>query len=206
MEIIRNFSSQIAGPSYGGISPLGGHLLAPLLPTALSTLAGILWIPTLLVTYLYTYFRKSSLLQGLLAVFLAFIVARPFVSEQWALYPLAILLAMSGKMDLRHFVGLSFSATGFLVANNTLLLPFFSPVSFAFAFYPTTLARLIPMALFILLFFVETFLTLSSRESIVYEFLDKVSSKLNIQNRLRVPASRDVKVVSSTASVDCPHE
>jgi hypothetical protein len=205
MEIIRNFSFQIDGPSYGGISLLGGHLLAPFLPTALSTLSAILWIPALLLTYLYTYFRKPSLLQGLLAVFLVFIIARPFVSEQWALYPLAIVLAMSRKLDLRHFVGLSFSATGFLVANNTLLLPFFSPVSFAFAFYPTILARLIPMALFILLFSVETLLTLSNRESIVYESLDKVYSKLNIQ-RLRIPAPRDIDVVSSTASVDCTHE
>jgi hypothetical protein len=202
MEIIRNFSFQINGPSYGGISPLGGYFIAPFVPTGLITLAWTLWIPALFAAYLYTYFRKPSLLQSLLVVFLVFIVARPFVSEQWALYPLAILLAMSSKLDLQHFVGLSVSATGFLIANNTLLLPFFSPLSFAFAFYPAVQARLVPMGLSILLFFVETLLTLSGRASILYNLLDKIVSKLSVQNPLAVRVLADVEVVSSESVVD----
>jgi hypothetical protein len=209
MEIIRNFSFQINGPSYGGISPsyggispVGGYFIAPFLPTGLIALAWTLWIPALFAAYLYTYSRKPSLLQSLLVVFLIFIVARPFVSEQWALYPLAILLAMSSKLDLQHFVGLSVSATGFLVANNTLLLPFFSPLSFAFAIYPAVPARLVPMGLFILLFLVETLLTLSGRNSILYNLLDKIVSKLSIQNPLRVRVPADMEVVSSESVVD----
>jgi hypothetical protein len=182
MEIIRNFSFQIDIHQYGGISPLSGPLLVPFLPTALNLLVGVLWIPALFAAYLYCYFRKSSLLQGLLVVFLAFIVARPFVPEQWALYPLAILLAMSDKLDFRHFVGLSVSATSFLMASNTLLLPFFSPLSFALAFYPNVPARLLPMTLLILLFLVEALLTLFGKESIVYGFLAEVSSRLSRQN------------------------
>ncbi len=197
MEIIRNFSFQINGPNFEGISPLGGYFIAPFLPTALVTLAWTLWIPALFATYLYTFTRKPSLLQSLLVVFLVFIVARPFVSEQWALYPLAILLAMATKLNLQHFVGLSVSATGFLVSNNTLLLPFFSPLSFAFAFYPSVPARLVPMSLFILLFFVETLLTLSGRTSILYSLLDKIVSKLMVKNRLRVRGLSDVEVASS---------
>jgi hypothetical protein len=203
MEIIRNFSFQINGPSYGGISPLGGYFIAPLLPTGLIALAWTLWIPALFAAYLYAYFRKPSLLQSLLVVFLIFIVARPFVSEQWALYPLAILLAMSSKLDLQHFVGLSVSATGFLVVNNTLLLPFFSPLSFSFAIFPAVPARLVPMGLFIMLFLVETLLTIVGRNSILYNLLDKIVSKLSIQNPLRVRAPRNVEVISSTSVLDC---
>jgi hypothetical protein len=205
MEIIRNFSFQVDGPSYGGISPLGGYLLAPFLPIGLRALAAIVWVPALVAAYLYAYFRKPPLLQGLLVIFLVFILARIFVSEQWALYPLAILLAMSSKLDPHHFTGLSVAATGFLVANNTLLLPFFSPISFAFAFYPAVPARLVPMSLFTLLFLLEALLTLSGRQSIVYKFLVKVSSKLTAQNPFRVAASRPVGVVSSRAVVEGTH-
>lgn len=179
MGIIRNFSFQFDVQRYGGISPLSGTLLVPFLPMGLSLLVGVLWIPVLVVAYVYAYFREPPLLQSLLVIFLVFILARPFVSEQWVLYPLTILLTMSSKLDLHHFVGLSVGATGFLAANNTLLLPFFSPVSFAFAINPTVPARLIPMALFILLFLVEALLTLLGRESITYELLVKVSSRLS---------------------------
>jgi Gpi18-like mannosyltransferase len=196
MEIVRNFSFQFDIQRYGGISPLASPLLVSFLPITLSLLAGILWIPALFAAYLYSYFRKYSLLQSLLVVFLAFIVARPFVSEQWALYPLGLLLAVSSKLDLRRFVGLSVPATIFLVANNTLLFPFFSPVSFTFAFYPLIPSRLIPMTLSILLFFVESLLILFARQSVVYGFLARVSSTLNMRNILRLRASEEADVPS----------
>lgn len=186
MEIIRNFSFQFDIQRYGGISPLGGPLLVSLLPTGLSSVAGILWIPVLVAAYLYSHSRKLPLLRSLLVVFLAFIIARPFVSEQWALYPLAMVVAMSGPSDLRHFVGLSVPATALLVADNTLLLPFLSPISFTFAFYPLILARLVPMTLAILLFFAESILLIFGRESIVYGFLSRVSSNLNVHNLLNL--------------------
>lgn len=186
MPIFRVFSFQFDIQRYGGISPLGGPLLVSLLPAGLSLVAGIVWIPALVVAYLYSYSRKLPLLRSLLVVFLVFIISRPFVSEQWALYPLAMLVAMSGELDLKHFVGLSVPATALLVANNTLLLPFLSPISFSFAFYPLVLARLGPMTLATLLFFAESLLLLFGRESIVYGFLSRVYSRLNVHNLLNL--------------------
>jgi hypothetical protein len=58
------------------------------------------------------------------------------------------------------------------------------------------------MGLFILLFFVETLLTLSGRASILYSLLDEIVSKLRVQNSLRVRVLADVEVVSSESIVD----
>ncbi len=62
---------------------------------------------------------------------LIFSIARTAVPEQWAVYPMALLLVTLGGEAWRHFVAITSIASAFLVTNNALLVRFFSPSSLA---------------------------------------------------------------------------
>ncbi len=187
--LYRNFSFQVAIPSYGALSILGALPLLVWISGAVHFLTGVIWIPTLFAAYVYIQRRGLSLLQGLMVAFVVFSISRPFLPEQWAIYPLALLLTMISKSSLQHFLGLSVSSTAFLIANNTLLVPFLSPLSVAFYnwnvyvdnFSPYVAVRTVALLVLASLFFAEALLTLLNKRSIVYKALVVASTSLGLQ-------------------------
>lgn len=179
--IYRYFVFQTALPGTGEMSVLGAFYSIPALWQFAQYFTPFLWIPVLLGAY--TYVRRTSfgLLPGLLIAILAFTISRPFLSEQYTIYPLAFLLLMRNRENTGHFVGLATASTAFLVANNTLLVTFFSPL-FPWAFnwneFPWTIftinqppqeaIRATVMSLSAVLYFAESLLVILRRESFVY--------------------------------------
>ena len=170
----KNMSYQVITPSHGAMSFLGS-LLPPSLPGLITSLTGSVWIVILLASYVYTYRKRLPLFQGLVIVALVFSISRPFLPEQWSLYPLAFLLLIQDRNAIDHFIGLSVAALSFIVASHTLLVEFFSPLSTQ-AFYWGTLVesqsfygvlRLVAMGLFALVYFCESILTILGRQSII---------------------------------------
>lgn len=119
---------QVAIPGTGGMSLLGVFYVIPFLSNAAQYFTPFLWIPVLAVSYVYVWKRDLGLLQGLVVTVLAFIVSRPFFSEQYMVYPLAFLLMRVSRKNILHFFSLATASTIFLVANNTLLVIFFTPI------------------------------------------------------------------------------
>ncbi len=187
--LYQNFSFQAAIPSYGDSSILRVLAHLPRIPGAVHFLTGVIWIPILVVAYSYIQRRGLPVLEGLLVAFVVFSISRPFLPEQWAIYPLALLLTMINKTNLQHFLGLAISATAFLIASNTLLVPFLSPISvdfYVWNFYidnlsPYVAARLVVLWILASLYFVEALLTLFGKRSIVYKALVAASAGLGLQ-------------------------
>ncbi len=187
--LYQNFSFQAAIPSYGALSILRALAFLPSVPGVIHFLTGLIWIPILFVAYFYIQRRGLALLQGLLVAFVAFSISRPFLSEQWAVYPLALLLTIVNKTNLQHFIGLSVPATVFLIADNTLLVPFLSPLSVGFYkwnFYidnlsPYGTARMVALSVLASLYFAEALLTLLGKRSIVYKTLVAASTSLGVR-------------------------
>ena len=179
--VYNNVSFQVAIPSSGAMSALGLVYLAPPVPSIVHYLIGSIWIPVLLATYFYIWKKNMPLVHALLITILAFSMSRPFLTEQWSLYPLAFLLLVQTRENLGHFLGLATSATAFLVVNNTLLVRFFTPIS-AGAFnwgifvndqssYVVLRDLVISLAL---LYFTESYLVIRGRESFVYRAIISV--------------------------------
>jgi hypothetical protein len=192
----NNFSFQVAIPFNGSLSAINLVYLALALPSLAHYIIGAIWIPVLLVTYVYLWKQEFRLVQGLLITVLVFSISRPFLPEQWSLYPLAFLLLIQTRQNVERFLGLAISATAFLVANNTLLVSFFSPVStsaFNWEIFVNTqpgygVLRIVVMSLLALLYFAEAFLVVAGRESIIHRTL--LSTRLEWSLRkLRVPST-----------------
>jgi hypothetical protein len=174
--IYNNSSFQVAIPWNGAMSALNIVYLALNLPSFAHYVIGAIWIPVLLATYLYVWKRGLPLVQGLLIAILVFSISRPFLPEQWSLYPLAFLLLVQTGENMGHFLGLAVSATAFTIANNTLLVRFFTPISvstFNWDIFITNQSayvdlRIAVMSLLALLYFTEAFLVFTRRESIIY--------------------------------------
>jgi hypothetical protein len=177
--VYNNFSFQAAIPRTGAMSFLGQVHVLPSLLSLVHPITGIVWMPVLLAAYAYIWKRHLPLVQGLLIAILAFSISRPFLPEQWSLYPLALLLLVASQTNLGHFIGLTVSATGFLLANNNLLVRFFTPVSVAafnwdlYAPYqpPYGTVRDLFIVTMSFLYFTESLLILLQRESIVHRFI-----------------------------------
>jgi len=175
----NNFAFQVSIPSTGAMSVLGQVSVILSVQGAIRSFIGLIWIPAIIVSYIYVWKRHTPIFQGLLFVILAFSISRPFLPEQWSLYPLAFLLLTNAQKSLEHFLGLSVAATGFLVTNNTLMVRFFSPITVA-AFNwdiavntqsPLPVMRTIAALFLSLLFFLESVQVLMNKESIVYRVL-----------------------------------
>jgi hypothetical protein len=149
------------------------------LPTWVKNVTGIIWLPTLVVAYFYIGKRGFSMTEGLMSAFLVFSVSRPFLPEQWAIYPLAFLLL--SRSDMGNFIGLATTGFSGLLANNTLLVNFFSPVSaaaFNWEFLsPFPYYRAIIIFLLAGFFLLESTLALAGRPSLIFRALSSVSFK-----------------------------
>ncbi len=171
----NNFSFQVAIPSTGAMSALGLYIALPLSNLA-HYVVGSIWIPVLLFTYVYIWTRRLPLVHGLLIAILAFSISRPFLPEQWSLYPLAFLLLVQTRENLGHFLGLAVTSTAFLATNNTLLVSFFEPISTGAFNWNNFInnqssyvaLRVAIMSLLALLYFTESLLVVLGRESIVH--------------------------------------
>jgi hypothetical protein len=187
----NNISFQVAIPSTGAMSALGLVYLALPVPSIANYLIGSIWIPVLLATYFYIWKKDVPLILGLLITILAFSMSRPFLPEQWSLYPLAFLLLVQTRKNLGHFLGLSAAAIAFLVANNTLLVMFFTPISVsAFNWHifvnnqsSYVLLRVIVTSLLALLYFSESFLVVLGRGSFVHRAIISVKPAWSFQKR-----------------------
>jgi hypothetical protein len=187
----NNVSFQVAIPSTGAMSALGLVYLALPVPSLAHYLIGSIWIPVLLATYFYVWKKDMSLVHGLLIAILAFSMSRPFLPEQWSLYPLAFLLLVQTRENLGHFLGLSAVATAFLVANNTLLVRFFTPISVnafnwdVFVSNQSSYAvfRVAVASLLAILYFTESLLVVLGRESFVHRALISVNPAWSLQGR-----------------------
>jgi hypothetical protein len=188
--IYNNLSFQAALPYTGAMSALSlAYFALPLSSTALFV-TGSVWIPVLLATYVYIWKRGLPLFQGLLITILAFSISRPFLPEQWSLYPLAILLLVQTRENMGHFLGLAVSSTTFLAVNNGLLVRFFTPVSVNALTWDTFVGQspLVPLwvtfrSLLALLYFTESFLVVIGRESIVNRAIISVKPAWSLQKR-----------------------
>jgi hypothetical protein len=176
LGVYNNISFQVALPLSGAMSVLGLVYLASPIPSIGHYLIGSIWIPVLLATYFYIWKRNIPLVHGLIITILAFSMSRPFLTEQYSIYPLAFLLLVQTRENVGHFLGLAASATAFLIVNNTLLVIFFTPIStsafnwgiFIISQSPYATLRAAVLSLLALLYFTESFLVIRGRESIVY--------------------------------------
>jgi hypothetical protein len=187
--VYNNISFQVAIPVSGAFSALGLVYLASPIPSIGHSLIGSIWIPVLLVTYFYIWKRNIPLVQGLIITILAFSMSRPFLTEQYSLYPLAFLLLVQTRENFGHFLGLAASATAFLIVNNTLLVSFFTPISTS-AFNweliingqpPYATLRVVMLSLLALLYFTESFLVIRGRESFVHRVIVFVKPAWSLQ-------------------------
>ena len=189
--LFNNLFYQVVIPAYGALSafgPLG--LLA--VPSWGKGVTGLIWLPALLLAYYQIDNRRFGLIEGLMTAFLVFSVSRPFLPEQWAIYPLAFLLL--SRTSIGNFVGLAISGFSGLVANNTLLVKFFSPVSvtaFNWEFYINNLSAFAyPRAMIIFLlagvFLLESALTLKGRPSLLFRVLSSVSLRARRVSQLEM--------------------
>jgi Mannosyltransferase (PIG-M) len=186
----NNLSFQVAIPLEGAMSVLGlAYYALPLVSLALYV-TGSIWIPVLLATYVYIWKKGLPLFHGLLIVILAFSISRPFLPEQWSLYPLALLLLVQTRENMGHFLGLASSSTVFLAFNNGLLVRFFTPVSvgaFNWDIFvdpsPYVALWVVIRSLLALLYFTESFLVIRGRESIVYRVVLSVRPDWSLQRR-----------------------
>lgn len=177
--IYNNSSFQVAIPWDGALSALNIVYLLLNLPSFAHYVIGAIWIPVLLAAYVYVWKRGLPLVQGLLIAILVFSISRPFLPEQWSLYPLAFLLLVQTGENVGHFLGLAVSATAFTIANNTLLVRFFTPISvsaFNWDFFINNQSayvdlRIAIMSLLALLYFAESFLVVTGRESIIHRVM-----------------------------------
>jgi len=176
--MFKNFSYQVITPAYGALSAFGPLGLLSL-PTWVKSVTGIIWLPALVVAYFYIGKRGFDMTEGLMSAFLVFSVSRPFLPEQWAIYPLAFLLL--SRRDMGNFIGLAITGFSGLVANNTLLVNFFSPVSavaFKWEFLsPFPYYRAIIIFAFAGFFLLESTLALAGRPSLIFRALSSVSFK-----------------------------
>jgi hypothetical protein len=188
--IYNNLSFQVAIPSTGAMSALSlAYFALPLSSLALYV-TGSIWIPVLLATYVYVWKRRLPLFQGLLITIVAFSISRPFLPEQWSLYPLALLLLVRTRENMGHFLGLAFSSTAFLAVNNGLLVKFLTPVS-ASAFSWNILidpSPYVPLwvafkSLLALLYFTESLLVVLGRESVVNRAIISLKPAWSMQKR-----------------------
>ncbi len=186
----NNLSFQVAIPETGAMSALSFVYVALPLSNLTLYLTGSVWIPVLTATYLYTWKKKIPLFHGLLISILAFSISRPFLPEQWSIYPLALLLVVQTRENIGHFLGLEVSSLAFLAINNGLLLRFFTPVS-ASAFdwnILTDPAPYVPLwsflrSLVVLLYGTESLLALLGRESFVGRVIATVRPAWLVQER-----------------------
>jgi hypothetical protein len=180
--LFNNLSYQVVIPAYGALSAFGPLGVLPV-PSWGKSVTGLIWLPSLLVAYFHIEKRRFGLIEGLMTAFLVFSISRPFLPEQWAIYPLAFLLL--SRNSIGNFVGLAIAGFSGLVANNTLLVKFFSPVSvaaFNWEFNVNNLSAFAyPRAMIIFLlagvFLLESALTLTGRPSLVFQTLSSVSLK-----------------------------
>src|SRR2546425_740355 len=189
--LFDNLSYQVVIPAYGALSALSPLGLLPL-PAWGRSVTGLIWLPALLLAYYYIDKHGFGLTEGLMTAFLVFSISRPFLPEQWAIYPLAFLLL--SRNSLGNFVGLAIAGFSGLVANNTLLVKFFSPVSVAAFYWEFDVNNLSPFAypreviIFLLagIFLLESALTLMGRPSLVYQTLSSLSLKARRISQLEV--------------------
>jgi hypothetical protein len=189
--MFNNFSYQIVIPDFGALSAFSPLGLLPL-PAWARSVTGLIWLPALLLAYFHIDKHRLGLTEGLMTTFLVFSVSRPFLPEQWAIYPLAFLLL--SRSTIGNFVGLSIAGFVALLSNNTLLVKFFTPVSVA-AFnweyavnnlspygYPRALITFVFAGIFLL----ESALTLSGRPSLTFQALSSVSLKARRVSQLEI--------------------
>jgi Mannosyltransferase (PIG-M) len=186
----NNLSFQVAIPLEGAMSVLGlAYYTLPLASLALYV-TGSIWIPVLLATYVYVWKKGLPLFHGLLIVILAFSISRPFLPEQWTLYPLALLLLVQTRENMGHFLGLALASTVFLAFNNGLLVRFFTPVwvgAFNWDVFvdpsPYVAVWVVIRSVLALLYFTESLLVIRGRESIIYRAILSVRSDWSLQRR-----------------------
>jgi hypothetical protein len=189
--LFNNLSYQVVIPAYGALSAFGPLGLLPV-PSWGRSVTGLIWLPALLLAYYYIEKRRFGLIEALMTAFLVFSVSRPFLPEQWAIYPLAFLLL--SRNSIGNFVGLALAGFSGLVANNTLLVKFFSPVSVAAFNWEFNINNLsafaYPRAMIIFLlagvFLLESALTLTGRPSMVFQILSSVSFKVRRISQLEI--------------------
>ncbi len=195
--IYNNFSFQVVSPSPGEMSALGLVYLGLALPNLAQLVTISIWLPLLLIGYIYIWKRGLPLASGLLLAFLYFSISRPFLPEQWSLYPLALLLLIQTRENIGHFLGLAISSTTFLIVGNPLLVRFFGPIS-ASAFDWDIFINIINnqsvyvalrgtiLTVLVFLYFTESLLVVVGKQSIVYRAITFVEPAWS----LRKPMSR----------------
>jgi hypothetical protein len=124
-----------ASGALGGMSPfIAFEFIKP--PEPVESIISALWLPASIACYVYVYFnqKRIPLTEAVLLSLSVFILMRGFVSEQLALYPLALILVEERhKQRNRNFaIAIMLLSTAFLMINNPLLVRFASPVSEGF--------------------------------------------------------------------------
>jgi hypothetical protein len=127
--IYNAVSYQGTGPGFGGMGVFNALSLFSLRSGVLTTFLSLIWLPALLTSYAYTYVKKAQLPGALLVTAILFSIFRPTMPEQWAIYPIALLLLIGTRENRTQALALAGVATSYLLVNNLLLVRFFSPVS-----------------------------------------------------------------------------
>jgi hypothetical protein len=189
--MFNNVSFQVILPTYGAVSVFGPLGLVSV-PAWAKSVTGFLWFPALVLAYFYIRKQRFGLPEGLMTAFLVFSVSRPFLPEQWAIYPLGFLLL--ARNSTGNFIGLAITGLAGLVANNTLLVRFLTPISLAAFNWDYAInnlsgfANLRTVILFISagLYLLESALTWSGRPSLVFQALSSASLRARRVSQLEM--------------------
>lgn len=127
--IFSAVSYQGALPTLGGIGFFNGLSLIVTNGSVLTQVLGWVWLPILVGSYAFAYYRKLGLVEALLTTVLLFCIFRSVVPEQWALYPIAFLLLLYDDWSRPHMWAVAGIATAYLLVNNLLLVRFLSPIA-----------------------------------------------------------------------------
>ena len=116
-------------PGFGGMGVFNALFLLSPHYSVLATLLSLVWFPALLAAYAYSYIKKAQRTEALLITVILFAIFRPTMPEQWALYPIALLLLLWNQENRVHALAITGVSTAYLAVNNFLLVRFFSPIS-----------------------------------------------------------------------------
>jgi hypothetical protein len=127
--------------------------IMPVLPTTLANLLGVIWVPAILTSTILAY-RKlgfetdSGLVQSMLVVTLSFLIFKSRVTEQYAIYLLALAVIDVALWNPQRKTILSatvVTASVYLFLNNYFLVRFLSPIYPGFLQFELGLVQVEPV-------------------------------------------------------------
>ena len=132
--------------------------IMPALPTQLANILGFVWVPAILVVTMLAFHKfgfetEYGLVQSMLIVTLVFLIFKARVTEQYAIYLLALAVVDVALWNPKRkplLIATTVTALLFLIVNNYFLVRFLAPVYPDYAKIELALSQIAPFRLAIL--------------------------------------------------------